>query len=258
MVMAVIRKTYGYGKKADDMTMTQLAEMTSLSRPHVSETVKELEAKGVFLIRDGQYGKVIALQKVFKKWNFDRRPDSGQSQNGTRPELGTAPSQNGNNGVPKREMSRPESGHTIDNPKRQLQKTIPKDSSAAPSAAAAAMPEAAPTAATWKAYAAAYEARYGIAPKSNATTNTQTLNLIKRIGADEAPLVAAWYVQHNDAYYVRRGHVIGALLADCEKLRTEWATNRRSSATAARQADRTQAAGQVWGQLMEEGCTHEP
>ena len=51
-------------------------------------------------------------------------------------------------------------------------------------------------------------------------------------------MVAAWYLRHGDRAYPRGGHCLDLLIRDAEKLRTEWATGRRSSATAARQEDR--------------------
>lgn len=236
IVFAVIRKTYGYGKRADDMTMTQLAQLTGLTRAHASETVRDLSAKNVILIRDGDYGKVITLSKNYRNWNFAIRPESGRTQNGTRPESGSEASRNGIQAVPKRDPSRPDSGSTKDNPKRQLQKTTPKDK------VPAAVPATGPT---WDAYAAAYQGRYGVLPVRNATVNTQLANLVKRIGAEDAPQVAAFYVGHNSPFYVRRGHVVGALLADAEKLRTEWATNHRIDGGNA-VLDHNLAAAQEW------------
>lgn len=240
VVLAVIRKTYGYGKKTDDMTMTQLAEITGLARSHVSETVAALESKNVFLIRDGDYGKVIGLSKNYRNWNFTERPKTGSSQNGTRPKTGTTASQNGKRRVPKREITRTETGHTIDNPNRQLQKTTPKDSATGV------------TVATWRAYSAAYESRYGVSPIRNAKVSGQLANLVSRIGADEAPHVAAFYVAHNAAWYVKRGHSVDCLLADAEKLRTEWATSTQITDTHARSADSKQAQGDVWQKLLQE------
>lgn len=97
-----------------------------------------------------------------------------------------------------------------------------------------------PTTETWNAYATAYEGRYGIPPVRNAMINGQLANIVKRIGADEAPGVASWYVSHNSRYYVQQGHSVAALVKDCEKLRTEWATCRQVTATEASQVDRTQ------------------
>ena len=95
------------------------------------------------------------------------------------------------------------------------------------------------TADTWTAYTNAYVTRYGVPPTVNRTTNSQMAQFVDRIGAQDAPHVAAFFVSHNNGYYVQRGHVIGALLSDAEKLRTEWATNRKVTQTQARQADQT-------------------
>lgn len=93
---------------------------------------------------------------------------------------------------------------------------------------------------TWKAYKAAYVARYGVPPVRNQKVNGQLASLVKRLGAN-APQVAAFYVESGNGYYVSRGHSADCLLADAEKLHTEWATGRRVTQATARQADATQA-----------------
>lgn len=99
----------------------------------------------------------------------------------------------------------------------------------------------APTTPVWFGYATAYEARYGVPPVRNAKVNGQLKTLLARLGAADAPEVAAFYVGHPSAYYVTRGHSVDCLLADCEKLRTEWATGRQINAQTARQQERTAA-----------------
>lgn len=96
------------------------------------------------------------------------------------------------------------------------------------------------TAPTWSAFAFAYRARYSVDPVRNATVNAQISQLVKRLGEREAPAVASFYVKHNGAYYVRSKHSVGALLKDCEGLRTEWASGRTVTDTEARQLDRKQ------------------
>lgn len=99
----------------------------------------------------------------------------------------------------------------------------------------------APSAETWVAYAEAYRLRYGVDPVRNAAVNGQLAQLVARLGADESPLVAAWYVGHKNQFYVGAGHSVGILLRDAEKLRTQWATNRATTQTEAQQADKTAA-----------------
>ena len=92
---------------------------------------------------------------------------------------------------------------------------------------------------TWVAYSNAYYSRYGVDPVRNAKTNSMITQLVDRLGEDDAPHVAAFYIHHSNSFYVANGHSVGMLLRDAEKLRTEWATGRKVTQTMARQADRT-------------------
>lgn len=91
-----------------------------------------------------------------------------------------------------------------------------------------------PTVETWEAYSAAYTARYRVAPVRNATVNGQLSQLVARLGAEEAPKVAAFYVsvEGNNGFYARAKHPVPLLLRDAEALRTSWATGERGVATA--------------------------
>lgn len=95
--------------------------------------------------------------------------------------------------------------------------------------------------AIWAAYAAAYQQRYGTAPVRNAKVNGQVRDLLKRLGAEEAPAVAAYFVGINDAYLIRNCHDLGSLLAKAEAYRTQWATGAQLNGTTARQLEQTQA-----------------
>lgn len=95
---------------------------------------------------------------------------------------------------------------------------------------------------TWAAYSGAYAIRYGVAPLRNAKVNAAIKGFVQRIGYDESPAVAAYYVANvNDAFVVRNMHDTGLLLKQAEGYRTQWATGRSVTATAARQADQTAA-----------------
>lgn len=104
----------------------------------------------------------------------------------------------------------------------------------------------------WTAYATAYHARYGVEPVRNAKVSGQFSNLLKRLGKDEAPFVAAYYVKHNSTIYVRSKHAVDLLLRDCEGIRTEWASGRMVTDTQARQTDRKQSNLSVAEQLIAE------
>lgn len=91
---------------------------------------------------------------------------------------------------------------------------------------------------TWLAYATAYQFRYGVPPVRNARVSSTVKGFVKRVGMQEAPAIAAWFVTHPGAYYTGKMHDTGCLLADAEKLRTEWAAGFVMTAGKARQEDR--------------------
>jgi phage replication O-like protein O len=68
VVLAVIRKTYGYGKKTDDMTITQLANMTGLDLGNCSKAVFEMSQMRALSIQQGVHGYVIGLNKNYQEW----------------------------------------------------------------------------------------------------------------------------------------------------------------------------------------------
>ncbi len=113
------------------------------------------------------------------------------------------------------------------------------------------------TSATWNSYAAAYQSRYGCAPVRNARTNALIKQLVARIGLEESPQVCAFFLTHNNAFYVKKGHALTLLLADAEKLRTEWATGRKITDTAAQQADKRETNLQAFQPLIEEARRRE-
>lgn len=96
-------------------------------------------------------------------------------------------------------------------------------------------------AATWKAYADSYFNRYSAEPVRNAKVNGLIAQLVKRLGADEAPHVAFYYVTINDAYYLRTLHDLGNLVSKCEAIRTQWATGTQMTGVTARQLENTQS-----------------
>ena len=108
------------------------------------------------------------------------------------------------------------------------------------------------TAETWKAYSGAYAGRYGTEPVRNASVNAKLQQFVGRVGAAEAPGIAAWFIGHKNSFYVQGGHSVGLLLRDCEKLRTEWATGRQGTQTQAIQGDRTQTNANAFAGLLAE------
>ncbi len=104
--------------------------------------------------------------------------------------------------------------------------------------------------ATWNAYSTAYVDRYSAPPVRNAKVNAQIAQLVSRLGAEEAPRVAAFYVGHNGQAYVRATHTVDLLLRDAEGLRTQWANGRTTTNAAATEADRTETNRSAFAPLI--------
>lgn len=110
-----------------------------------------------------------------------------------------------------------------------------------PRAAKEKTPAQIANAATWDGYTIAYLERYGVEPVRNAKVNAQVAQLVQRLGADEAPQVAMFYVTINDSFFIRASHDLGLLVARAEGIRTQWLTGRQVNAVTARQMENTQA-----------------
>lgn len=66
VVLAIIRKTYGFGKKLDRITNTQIALMTGIHHTHVCTAKNEMIAMNIFTSQ----GNTIGVNKVVSEWNF--------------------------------------------------------------------------------------------------------------------------------------------------------------------------------------------
>jgi phage replication O-like protein O len=127
MILAIMRKTYGFNKKSDSISISQFMEMLGLSRRAVIYNLQDLEAKAIIFIRrerDGQKNNVnvIELNKDYDAWVVHqsapqvvhKRALGGSAQFGT--------------GVVHSSVKG--SAHCV-HPQKTLQKTITKDISKA-------------------------------------------------------------------------------------------------------------------------------
>ncbi|CNJ37361.1 phage replication protein O%2C N-terminal domain [Yersinia rohdei] len=67
VALAVIRKTYGFGKKTDRITNTQIAGMTGIHHTHVCTAKNEMIAMKIIITS----GNHIGINKVVSDWNFN-------------------------------------------------------------------------------------------------------------------------------------------------------------------------------------------
>ncbi len=73
VVLAVIRKTFGFAKAEDDLSSAQLARLTKLDPSHCRTAVRELASLGVLEVRAGHFGQWIRINAQPATW---RLPDA--------------------------------------------------------------------------------------------------------------------------------------------------------------------------------------
>jgi len=80
LLLCIVRKTYGFQKKQDDMTITQLSNETGISRPHCCTTVNELFELNVIKKTKGKRGQIIGINKKFSSWGVTNSVTVKQDQ----------------------------------------------------------------------------------------------------------------------------------------------------------------------------------
>lgn len=78
VVFSILRKTYGYGKKEDDMSASQIGEMIGKHRNHVTVAINGLVEKNVLTKRQGSYGMILGINKNYQDWG-KKATDSTES-----------------------------------------------------------------------------------------------------------------------------------------------------------------------------------
>ena len=127
VVFALIRKTYGFNKKEDDITISQIAELACVHRNHVGRAIKDLEEMRVINpVRAGRYGLILGLNKRHDEWAKDEIKPRGQATKLVDSnQIGRSKQPNGCIEATKLvDLSNQNVAH-----KRQPQKTISKDNS---------------------------------------------------------------------------------------------------------------------------------
>jgi len=139
IIFTIFRKTYGYGKKEDDISASQIGEMCGIQRQHVTTTLNILFQKNVIFKKPGRYGCVIGIQKNYSLWITSDgllsslcSPKAGQVSHNrticTSPIKGQVSQNNLNNSPKAGQVDSPTAGHTKENlPKENKQKKSPRE-----------------------------------------------------------------------------------------------------------------------------------
>lgn len=70
IILAIIRKTWGFNKKKDNISISQFVELTGLSRRTVIYAIKSLEEKRIISKKYSPKGNEYTLNKYTNGWNF--------------------------------------------------------------------------------------------------------------------------------------------------------------------------------------------
>jgi phage replication O-like protein O len=72
ILFCIIRKTYGWNKKADKISLSQLVTETKLSRKQVCESINKLVTKRL-LFRDRKFINEYSFNKNYEQWLVTER-----------------------------------------------------------------------------------------------------------------------------------------------------------------------------------------
>lgn len=120
IVITVLRKTYGFRKKADWISNSQFVDMTGITKSHVSDAIKRLVSRNI-LTRDGFK---IGFQKVYTKWEHTGKQKF--LKKGTIPELRNSQKEKGEK-FPKSGKKFHSAGHTKETIQKKKHYVSPKD-----------------------------------------------------------------------------------------------------------------------------------
>lgn len=70
IVFCIIRKTYGFNKKQDDISLSQLSELSMLPINHVSVVINQLVKLNVLFKSKGKYAHILSLNKSYDTWGL--------------------------------------------------------------------------------------------------------------------------------------------------------------------------------------------
>jgi uncharacterized protein YdaU (DUF1376 family) len=209
---------------SDDATLQRLARFTG----DMARVKACFAKKGGRLVNERLYKEWIKVKEkselarhsVDIRWKNERNTNVIRTQYSSHRNIGTSESSQKNIGTEEPSESQSESEK-----ERKSSRALKTSARASVSGE------------TWESYRSAYKSRYGVDPVRNRTVNSILCRVVEKLGATEAPKVAAFYLTHHGAFYVQKMHPVNLLLADAEKLRTEWATNTKMTNGAVRNAE---------------------
>lgn len=84
VLLAILRKTYGWSKKVDQISLTQFEAATGLDRRSVTRALKRLEARRLIVVlREGKRGtNWYRFHKMYDEWVVDNQVENQETGRG--------------------------------------------------------------------------------------------------------------------------------------------------------------------------------
>ena len=73
-LMVILRKTWGWHKKTDWISLSQFVLMTGMKKPNVCMALSKLTTKNIIIRTDNDKGKSYRFQKDYEKWKPLSKP----------------------------------------------------------------------------------------------------------------------------------------------------------------------------------------
>lgn len=77
ILLFVMRKTWGWHKKSDRISLTQFTENTKLNRSTANKNIKSLVAKKILVAKQQPVGNIYQIQKDYSLWVTSCKTDTG-------------------------------------------------------------------------------------------------------------------------------------------------------------------------------------
>ena len=97
VALAIVRQTYGFNRKSDDISGSRLASITGMARQHCNAALIELDRLRVIIRESGRWGTSVRVQKDYELWQCtilksgDTKTVSRCNQNGVTDEAEVTP-----------------------------------------------------------------------------------------------------------------------------------------------------------------------
>lgn len=198
----ILRKTYGWNKKEDWISLKQIEDITGIRQPHVARTKKKLLSKNMITVKCNK----LSINKDYEKWIYPNRYTQTGIPKQDIPEQVIKHTQTGNTNIPEQVIEGiPKQVDTKDSIKDSIKETITKDME---------------TVTAFHKFCNTYEQKFEkkyIAQFGK--DNTLIKDLLKIIPLEELMILIDKFFNSNDKFILDSGYTIGVFKSQINKLR---------------------------------------